>query len=238
MGHVELDARPAPIEIDLGRTAIVVIDMQNDFGTKGGMFDRAGIDISPIQAIVAPVATVLAMARASGLPVVYTKQQHDEDLFDAGGETTPHRIKHRRMQIGAKVLAPDGCESRTLVRDTWSTDIVPELTPQPGDIVVPKFRFSGFFGTPLDSILRAKGVSTLVFVGATTSICVESTLRDAMFRDYTCIILSDCTAEPIAHDAPRSNHEASLLNIELLFGWVSDSVRLVSAIGLHRQAAE
>jgi ureidoacrylate peracid hydrolase len=236
--RVILDARPAALEFDLNRTAVVVIDMQHDFGSKGGMFDRAGIDIAPIQEIVAPIANVLSAARAVGVPVIYTKQQHDENLSDAGGDATPHRIKHQRMQIGRKVVAPDGRESRILVRNTWNTDIVAELSPQLNDIIVPKFRFSAFFGTPLDSILRAKGIGTLIFVGATTSICVESTLRDAMFRDYTCIILADCTAEPIAHDAPRSNHEASLLNIELLFGWVSTSTGVIDAISARRHAAE
>jgi ureidoacrylate peracid hydrolase len=102
----------------------------------------------------------------------------------------------------------------------------------PIDTVVGKHRYSGFFETELDHKLKAGGIRYLIFVGATTSICVESTVRDAMFRDYMCVVLEDCTAEPIARDAPRSNHEASLLNIELLFGWIAKSSDLRAALAV------
>jgi ureidoacrylate peracid hydrolase len=188
---------------------------------------------------VQPIARVLDAARDAGLFVVYTRQEHNPDLSDAGSEDAPHRIKHTRLNIGMAVTAPDGSESRILVRDTWNTAIVAELAPQPGDVVVSKHRYSAFFGTALDSILRARGIDTLIFTGATTSICVESTVRDATFRDYRCIVLRDCTTELIAADAPRSNHEASLLAIELLFGWTAESDALIGALsGAHRAAAE
>jgi ureidoacrylate peracid hydrolase len=95
---------------------------------------------------------------------------------------------------------------------------------------VPKHRYSGFFETQLDSVLRGLGVRNLVVTGCTTSVCVESTVRDAMFRDYRCIVLEDCTAEPIGASNARSNHEASLLTIELLFGWVSSSNGFIDAL--------
>ena len=134
------------------------------------------------------------------------------------------------MNIGRTFEAPDGGASQILVRDTWNTAIVPELAPRPGDAVISKHRFSAFFETPLDSILRARGIDTLIFTGATTSICVESTVRDATFRDYRCIVLRDCTTELIAADAARSNHDASLLAIELLFGWTADSDSVIGAL--------
>lgn len=228
--QLSLPAQPEPIAFDPGSTAVIVIDMQNDFGSPGGMFDLAGIDISSIQRIVAPISAVLDTARAAGLPVIYTRQEHNADLTDAGNDNAPHRIKHRRMQVGLAVKAPDGSDSRVLVRDTWNTAVVDELTPKNGDAVVSKHRYSAFFETQLDSLLRAKRIETLVFVGATTSICVESTVRDATFRDYRCIVLRDCTAEPIALNAPRSNKDATLLTIELLFGWTADSADLISAL--------
>ena len=126
--------------------------------------------------------------------------------------------------------APDGTAGRILVKDTWNTTILPELTPQEGDVVVSKHRYSGFYATALDERLRALGVASLIFVGATTSVCVESTLRDAMYRDYQCVLLADCTAEPIGFGLPRSNHDASLLTIELLFGWVSTSHQFMTAL--------
>jgi ureidoacrylate peracid hydrolase len=90
-------------------------------------------------------------------------------------------------------------------------------------VVVSKHRFSGFFETELDEVLRGLGAKYLLVTGCTTSVCVEATVRDAMYRDYTCIVLEDCTAEPIEADLPRSNHDASLLTIQTLYGWTSSS---------------
>jgi ureidoacrylate peracid hydrolase len=117
-----------------------------------------------------------------------------------------------------------------LIRDTWNTDILQELTPQPGDLVLYKTRYSGFYGTDLDRILKSRSVASLVVTGCTTSICVESTIRDAMFRDYRCVLLEDCAAEPIGHGLSRSNHEASLLAIQLLFGRIANSADLIRAL--------
>jgi len=108
------------------------------------------------------------------------------------------------------------------------------LTPEPGDAIVSKHRFSGFFETELDDVLRELGAKYLLVTGCITSVCVEATVRDAMYRDYTCIVLEDCTAEPIGADLPRTNHDASLLVIETLFGWVSSSRAVRDA--LARQA--
>ena len=108
---------------------------------------------------------------------------------------------------------------------------MPELAPAAGEIVVSKHRYSGFFETDLDRILRSLGVTTLIVTGCTTSVCVESTIRDAMFRDYTCLLLTDCTAEPIGADLPRSNHEASLLVMQLLLGWTATSDAVIAALG-------
>jgi ureidoacrylate peracid hydrolase len=177
-----VDARPEPVRLKTNQTAVLVVDMQNDFASPGGMFDLAGIDISSVQAIVEPIATVLGAARAVGIPVFYLKMGFRPDLRDAG------------------------------------------------DGVLYKHRYSGFFGTDLDARLRAEHVDTLVVVGATTSVCVESTVRDAMFRDYHCLVLEDCTAEPIAENTSRSNHEASLTVLELLFGSVAKSSALIDSL--------
>ena len=225
-----VQARPHPLPISPGQTAVIVVDMQNDFGAEGGMFARAGIDISGIRAAVEPTARVLAAARRAGLPVVYLKMGFGPDLSDAGGPGAPNLVRHLGLGVGEEITAPDGRASRVLIRDTWNTDILPELAPEPGDHIVPKHRYSGFFETDLDAILRQLDVATLVFTGCTTSVCVESTLRDAFFRDYRCLLLADCAAEPIGSGLPRGNHEASLLLIELMFGWVSDSAALVQTL--------
>jgi len=227
---MNLDAKPEPITLDTAKTAVLVVDMQNDFGSKGGMFDRAGIDISGIQKAVDPTAKVLGAARNAGVKIIYLKMGYKPDLSDLGAPDSVNRVRHLRAGVGEKVIAPDGKASRILIRDTWNTDIVPELKPQPGDDVIYKTRFSGFFGTDLDARLEKLGVKHLVITGCTTSICVDSTVRDAMFRDYLCVLLADCMSEPIGHGLPRSNHDASLLSAEVLLGWVSDSERFLKAL--------
>jgi ureidoacrylate peracid hydrolase len=194
------------------------------------MFDRAGIDISMIQRAVAPTARVLTAARQAGLPVVYLKMAFQPDLSDAGPTDAPNWLKHLPLAVGKEVQAPDGTASRILIRDTWNTAILPALTPQAGDHVLYKHRFSGFYGTELDAVLRHLGAKYLLVTGCTTSICVESTIRDAMFRDYTCLLLADCTGEPLGEDFQRSNHEASLFVIQALFGWVSSSEEFLRAL--------
>ena len=226
---VTIDARPQPISIETTKTAVLVIDMQNDFGSEGGMFDRAGIDISPIRAAITPTATVIKLARQVGIPVIYLKMEFREDLSDAGAVDSPNRLKHLPLALGEPVPTPDG-EGRILIRDTWNTRIIDELAPQTNDIVVSKHRYSGFYQSDLETILRSLRVKFLLVTGCTTSVCVESTIRDAMVRDYACILFEDCTAEPVGHDLPRSNHEASLLVIQTLLGWVSTSDALQKAL--------
>jgi ureidoacrylate peracid hydrolase len=227
-----LDAKPELIQIEPSKTAVLVIDMQNDFGSKGGMFDRAGLDISMIQETVEPTSKVLVAARNSGIPIVYLKMAFRPDLSDLGAVNCPNRTRHLHFGVGQKVLTPDGTEGRFLIRDTWNTDIVSELKPKTEDRVLYKHRFSGFFETELDDVLRHLGIKYLVVTGCTTSVCVESTVRDAMFRDYSCVLLEDCMGEPIGNGLPRSNHDASLLTMQTLFGWVSKSEEFVKALSL------
>jgi ureidoacrylate peracid hydrolase len=227
---VKFDAKPEPTAIDIAKTAVIVVDMQNDFGAKGGLLDLAGIDISGIRKAIDPTATVLASARQAGIKIVYLKMGFHPDLSDLGSEGSPNRMRHLLAGVGKTVHAPNGTESRILIRDTWNTDIVPELKPQTGDIVIYKHRFSGFYQTDLDAILKQLGVKYLIVTGCTTSVCVESTIRDAMFRDYVCVLLADCTGEVVGCDLPRSNHEASLFLIQQRFGWVSGSDEFIKAL--------
>jgi ureidoacrylate peracid hydrolase len=227
---IALAAEPHEIALTLLQTAMIVVDMQNDFGSPGGLFDRAGIDISGIRKAVVQTRKVLEAARGKGIKIAYLKMGYRPDLSDLGAEDSVNRVRHVHFGVGQDCIAPDGTKSRFLIRDTWNTDIVEELTPEADDIVLWKHRFSGFFETGLDNILQGLEVRNLIFTGCTTSICVDSTLRDAMFRDYRCVLLADCSAEPIGGDLARSNHEASLLTVEMLLGWVSDSERFMSAL--------
>ena len=228
---VSVNAKPQPLEFEPARSAIIVVDMQNDFGSPGGFFALGGIDISGIEAVVPRIADVLRAARQAGIQVIYLKMGFRPDLSDAGATDSPNWLKHKQLKaIGEAIKAPDGQAGRVLIRDTWNTDIVSALTPKPQDIVLYKTRYSGFYKTELDEILKGRSIKTLIVTGCTTSVCVESTIRDAMFRDYSCLLLEDCAAEPIGHGLPRSNHDASLLVIQALFGWISTSGALIEAL--------
>jgi ureidoacrylate peracid hydrolase len=227
---VTLDATPGPLEVDLAATAVLVVDMQNDFGAAGGMFDRAGIDISIIRRAIAPTARVASAARAARLPVIYVKEEHRPDLSDIGAEGSPHWRMCRRMGVGTETTAPDGRPSRIHVAGTWNTEILPELTPEDGDITVTKRRYSAFYDTELESRLRALRIRYLVVTGCTTSICIESTIRDAAFRDYICVLPVDCTGQPARSGSSYSGHEESLKIIERTFGWLSCSERVSKAL--------
>lgn len=234
---IQLDAKPVPLGLDKASTAVVVIDMQNDFGSKGGLFERAGLDISMIQRAIGPIAKVLAAARDAGIRVIYVNMGFRPDLSDLGAADSPNRTIHLLFGVGKPVHAPDGTESRILVRDTWNTAVISELTPHREDVVIYKHRFSGFYETELDDILKQIGIRYLVVTGCTTSVCVESTVRDAMFRDYSCVLLADCMGEPIGNELPRTNHEASLLVMQTLFAWVSSSGEFIKALQAERIAA-
>ncbi|MEZ4617339.1 MAG: cysteine hydrolase [Caldilineaceae bacterium] len=232
---ISLAAQPAPFTFDRATSAVLVVDMQNDFGAEGGMLDRLGIDISMIQNAVDPIANVLRVARETGIKVVYLKMGFCPDLADLGAVDSPNRVRHLFAGVGESMRAPDGTQSRVLIRDTWNTAILPQLAPQSDDVVIYKHRYSGFYETALDATLKRMGINTLIVTGCTTSVCVESTVRDAMFRDYHCLLLADCMGEPIGDGLSRSNHDASLLVVQLQFGWVAESMALINA--LHEQPA-
>ena len=122
---ISVEARPGPVTMDLTRCAMLVIDMQNDFGAQGGMFDRAGIDISVIRRAVGPTRRVVAAARAAGVPIVYLKMAHRADMSDTGGPDSPHGRRHLRLAVGEPITSPDGRASRILIDDTWNTEILP-----------------------------------------------------------------------------------------------------------------
>jgi ureidoacrylate peracid hydrolase len=215
---------------------VIVVDMQNDFCSKGGLFDRVGVNTSAVQKAIGRTRQVLSVAREAGIKIVYLKMGFWADLSDLGDTDSANRIRHLHLGVGQPWIASDGREGRFLIRDTWNTDVIDELRPQPEDVVLYKRRFSGFYQTELDDILRSLGIRDLIFTGCTTSVCVDSTIRDAMFRDYR-VLLTDCAGEPIGSEFPRSNHEASILTIQTVLGWVSDSERFELALQPRRLVA-
>jgi ureidoacrylate peracid hydrolase len=165
------------------------------------------------------------------MPVIYTKVEYRRDLSNVGGPDSPNR---ELLGLGAGDF---------LIENTWNTDIVAELAPSPGDTILSKQRYSAFYGTDLEDVLQARAIRSLIFVGWTTSVCVESSVRDAFHRDYRSLVLEDCTAETVGRSQSRTNHEASLYVIQAQFGWVSTSSALLggladSATGRDRGPAQ
>lgn len=216
---VTIVAKPRPYTFEPAQTAVIAIDLQNDFGAAGGYVDSFGVPLEGTRATIEPIARVLTAARAANLPVVYTRIEFRRDLSNLGQPGSPNR----------EIIGLEG-DGDYLIEGTWNTDIVDELSPQPGDLVVSKHRYSAFFETNLDELLRERGITNLVFVGWTTSVCVESSVRDAVFRDYRCLVLEDCTAETIGRSQARTNHDATLYVIQAQFGWVADSKSLLDGL--------
>jgi ureidoacrylate peracid hydrolase len=221
---VRLSTRPETLDVALDRSAIVVVDMQNSFASKGGLLDLAGIDISGAAEVVRTVGSVLAAARASGIQVVYLQTGYNPDLSNGGSDASPNPRKETALCL---MRARPELKGKLLVEGTWDFQIVPELAPQPSDIVVLKTRYSGFAGTTLDSVLRAREMRYLFFVGIATNVCVESTLRDAYFNEYWPILVTDAAMQA----GPRAAHEATIFNVESFFGWTLESRSLIQ--GLH-----
>ena len=219
----KLNAKPEPVEIDFRRAAVVVVDMQNAFASKGGMLDIAGVDITDASRVVRIVRGVLDAARRAGIPIVYLQMGYKPDLSNSGGPNSPNW--HKELAMRLMHVRPE-LKGKILTEGTWDFGLVDELAPQPGDLVITKTRYSGFAGTPLDSLLRVRGIRYLFFTGIATNVCVESTLRDAYFLDYWPILITD-GAMPAG---PPSMHEATLYNVESFFGWTITSEEFSAAL--------
>ncbi|THD79851.1 MAG: pyrimidine utilization protein B [Phenylobacterium sp.] len=221
---IVLPARPEPLTVDPAATAVVVIDMQNAYASPGGYLDLAGFDISGAPAVIRNIKGVLETARGAGVPVIYFQNGWDADYVEAGGPGSPNFHKSNALKTMRE--RPE-LEGKLLARGGWDYELVDDLKPQAGDIVLHKTRYSGFFNSQLDSVLRSRGVRTLVFVGIATNVCVESTLRDGFFLEYFGVVLEDAT-----HQAgPEFLQQASLYNIEKFFGWVSSVADFKGAFG-------
>ena len=212
---ITLDARPDSLRFDPAQSALIVVDMQNAYATKGGYLDLAGFDVSATAPVIEKIQTAVAAAREAGMLIIWFQNGWDEQYVEAGGPGSPNWHKSNALKTMRK--RPE-LQGKLLAKGGWDYQLVDELVPQDGDILLPKPRYSGFFNTPLDSILRSRGIRHLVFTGIATNVCVESTLRDGFFLEYFGVVLEDAT-----HQAgPAFAQQAALFNIETFFGWVSD----------------
>ncbi|WP_422059014.1 pyrimidine utilization protein B [Sphingopyxis sp.] len=222
--RLTLPARPEPVIVDPATTAVVVIDMQNAYASKGGYVDLAGFDIAGAASVIGRIGQVLAVARGAGMPVVYLQNGWDADYVEAGGPGSPNW--HKSNALKTMRARPD-LAGQLLARGGWDYELVDALAPQPGDIRVHKTRYSAFFNSQLDSVLRSRGIRTIVFVGIASNVCVESTLRDAFHLEYFSVMLEDATH----HLGPDFVREATVYNIETFFGWVSTVADFCGSIG-------
>ncbi|MHA3057068.1 pyrimidine utilization protein B [Acinetobacter sp. ANC 4641] len=211
-----LKAEPESIQLDAKQTALIVVDMQNAYTSLGGYLDLAGFDVSKTQPVVKQIQQAINVAHAAGIQVIFFKNGWDADYVEAGGEGSPNF--HKSNAIKTMKKKPE-LQGKLLAKGGWDYELIDELQPAPQDIVIEKPRYSGFFHTQLDSILRAKGIRNLVFTGIATNVCVESTLRDGFFLEYFGVLLDDACYQA----GPVEAHEATLFNVKTFFGWVSDT---------------
>jgi ureidoacrylate peracid hydrolase len=221
--YVTVQAEPEPIKIDVLKTSVIIVDMQNAFVSKGGLFDLIGFDISATGKIIEPCQEIVRTAREKGIKLIYLQMGYSPDLSDSGGPDSP--LWHKSRGLPLLRQRPE-LKDKLYIYGTWGADIIDELKPQPGDVVVRKQKHDGFIGTNLDIVLKTYGIKYLVFIGTATNICVESTLRHAFFLEYFPILVSDAVS-PLG---PASMQEAAIFNVRTIFGWVTTSKELLRAV--------
>src|SRR5271155_1105858 len=217
-----VEAEPYAFQFDPAHTALLIIDMQRDFLEPAGFGEMLGNDVSQLRRTIEPNKRLLEAWRAAGLPVIHTREGHRPDLSDLPPA--------KKIRGGGKTTIGDmGPMGRILVRGEEGHDIIPELYPLPTEPVIDKPGKGAFFATDLHAILQNLGIQKLVVTGVTTEVCVNTTVREANDRGYDCLVPTDCVGSYFPEF-----QEMGLKMIKAqggIFGWVSDSARILAALG-------
>ena len=212
------------LTLDLGKTACLVVDMQNDFCHPDGWLASIGVDVTPARAPIAPLQKLLPILRQMSVPILWVNWGNRPDLLNISPA-----LRHVYNPTGTGTGLGDPLPKNgapVLIKGSWAAAVVDELPADPSDIRVDKYRMSGFWDTPLDSILRNLGKTTLLFAGVNADQCVLCTLQDANFLGYDCILLQDCTATT----SPDYCMQATIYNVNQCFGFVASAAALIAAI--------
>ena len=216
-----IQASPAPFPLPAGHVALLIIDMQRDFLLPGGFGETLGNDVSLLQQVVPPLARVLAAARAAGILVIHTREGHLPDLSDC----PPAKLRRGKP---SQRIGDEGPHGRILVRGEYGHDIIDELAPIAGEIVIDKPGKGAFYATELQTVLDDADITHLVVTGVTTEVCVHTTVRVANDRGYDALVLADCVGSYFP--------EFQRVGLDMvsaqggIFGWVADSVALLDAL--------
>lgn len=222
---VTMTARPQDLTVDLSRCACIVVDMQNDFCSRGGWLDHIGVDVGPARQPIAPLRATIPALRREGVPIVWLNWGNRADRANL-----PPGVLHVYDPDGESIGIGDrlpGSGARVLEAGSWSAEVVDELGVDEHDICVDKYRMSGFFDTPLDAVLRNLDTTTLLFAGVNVDQCVLATLTDAACIGYDVVLLEDCSATT----SPRWCKDATVYNVAQCYGFVSSGRALLEALG-------
>lgn len=221
MNPIAIAADPSPFPLAADKTALIVIDMQRDFLLPGGFGESLGNDVARLATVVPPLAALLSAARAAGLMVIHTREGHRPDLSDC----PPAKL--RRGKPTQRIGDP-GAFGRILIRGEYGHDIVDELAPIDGEVVIDKPGKGAFYGTDLSEVLTDAGITQLLVTGVTTEVCVHTTTREANDRGYECLVVSDCVGSYF-----DEFHRVGLQMIAAqggIFGWVADTAAVIPAL--------
>ena len=223
--EVVITAMPEPISLDIARTALIVVDMQNAFAKKGGMLDVLGaFNEARANLAITNNKKVIEVFRRKGMPIIYLRMTYGPDLAEAGGPESPNYWKEGALR--AMHQNPE-YKGKFLIIDTWDWEIIDELKPLSGEIIINKSRYSGFVKTELDNVLKTFNIKYVVFIGIATNVCVESTLRDAFFHEYFPVLVSDACG----NTGPDFIQDATIWNVTSVFGWVTTTMDLLKSLG-------